>query len=250
MPSSAQDRFTNAHEPVFMLVKNKKYWFDLDAVRQPYTKPLNRWGGNKIKIPRKTKWKPDDEKTKWSMSVRERKSRPNPLGKNPGDVWLINTTAYSGAHFAVFPEKLIKPMIKSTCPERICRKCGKARIRITKHDKTISEEVSNNKISSDLEYDGIATFRVQNCSKGTRDRPTGESISINWTDCGCNAGWRSGVILDPFAGSGTSILVGRRLGRNAIGIDINEKYKELAISRMKTFESEINSNLLSENQTL
>ena len=33
MPSSVKDRFANSYEPVFMLVKKKKYWFDLDAVR-------------------------------------------------------------------------------------------------------------------------------------------------------------------------------------------------------------------------
>ena len=36
MPSSVKDRFANKFEPVFMLVKNKKYWFDLDAVRIPH----------------------------------------------------------------------------------------------------------------------------------------------------------------------------------------------------------------------
>jgi site-specific DNA-methyltransferase (cytosine-N4-specific) len=34
MPSSVKDRFTNAYEPVFMLVKNRRYWFDLEAVRE------------------------------------------------------------------------------------------------------------------------------------------------------------------------------------------------------------------------
>jgi len=35
MPSSVKDRFTNAYEPVFFLVKSRKYYFDLDAVRVP-----------------------------------------------------------------------------------------------------------------------------------------------------------------------------------------------------------------------
>jgi site-specific DNA-methyltransferase (adenine-specific) len=39
MPSSVKDRFTNAYEPVFMLVKNKKYYFDLDSVRVPQKYP-------------------------------------------------------------------------------------------------------------------------------------------------------------------------------------------------------------------
>ena len=42
MPSSVKDRFANSFEPVFMLVKNKKYWFDLDAVRVAITTFENR----------------------------------------------------------------------------------------------------------------------------------------------------------------------------------------------------------------
>jgi len=39
MPSSVKDRFANSYEPVYMLVKNKRYWFDLDAVRIPHQYP-------------------------------------------------------------------------------------------------------------------------------------------------------------------------------------------------------------------
>ena len=40
----------------------------------------------------------------------------NPLGKNSGDVWQINTEPFKGSHFAVFPLKLVIPMILSSCP--------------------------------------------------------------------------------------------------------------------------------------
>jgi hypothetical protein len=32
------------------------------------------------------------------------------------------------------------------------------------------------------------------------------------SDCGCNAGWHSGTVLDPFAGSLTTCLVAMELG--------------------------------------
>ena len=41
------------------------------------------------------------------------------------------------------------------------------------------------------------------------------------------------LVLDPFAGSGTSLIAANNLGRKAIGVDINSKYKNLAVKRLK-----------------
>lgn len=43
-------------------------------------------------------------------------SLPHPRGKNPGDVWRIPTASFAGSHFAVFPEKLVEPIVKAGCP--------------------------------------------------------------------------------------------------------------------------------------
>lgn len=45
---------------------------------------------------------------------------------------------------------------------------------------------------------------------------------------GCPEG---GVVLDPFVGSGTTLAVAKRLGRRAVGIDLNEEYLEMAKRR-------------------
>jgi DNA modification methylase len=41
------------------------------------------------------------------------------------------------------------------------------------------------------------------------------------------------IVLDPFAGSGTALLAANKIGRQAIGIDINQEYKKLADKRLK-----------------
>jgi len=113
IPSSVVDRFTNKWEHLFMFSKSKKYYFNLDAVREPYTEPLNRWGGNSLKAKGKSTW----DKGTGQETYRDRNMRPNPNGKNPGDVFIINTQPFPEAHFAVFPPKLVETPIKACCPK-------------------------------------------------------------------------------------------------------------------------------------
>ena len=63
------------------------------------------------------------------------------------------------------------------------------------------------------------------------DHPCPKSITLTrklidaWTEPG-------GLILDPFMGSGTTLRAAKDLGRYAIGIEIEEKYCEIAAKRM------------------
>lgn len=55
---------------------------------------------------------------------------------------------------------------------------------------------------------------------------TADYQTIGWTDCGCGEGFRPGVVLDPFCGSGTVLKVGLEMGLDVIGVDLKEEYIE------------------------
>jgi DNA modification methylase len=58
-----------------------------------------------------------------------------------------------------------------------------------------------------------------------------QTETLGWTDCGHNT-WRTGTVLDPFGGSGTTLAVATGHSRNAIGIDLDVRNAELACDRI------------------
>lgn len=67
--------------------------------------------------------------------------------------------------------------------------------------------------------------------KVTGLHPTGkpEPLLLDWVQMFTDPGE---TILDPFMGSGTTLVAAKRLGRKAIGIEINERYCEIAAKRL------------------
>ncbi len=55
------------------------------------------------------------------------------------------------------------------------------------------------------------------------------------SDCGCNAGFTGGIVLDPFFGAGTTGLVALKQNKKFIGIELNEEYIEIAKKRLKPY---------------
>ena len=157
----------------------------------------------------------------------------HPLGANAPDVIQINTEPFPEAHFAVFPTKLVELLIKVGCPEQICRKCGKPRERIVEKNYVPTrpgKNVLTGKSGSDLDPN-----KALHTSELSTKRMMVEYYTVGWTDCGCGAGWKSGIVLDPFLGSGTTALVALKMGRRFIGIELNREYCEIALRRIKPY---------------
>jgi DNA modification methylase len=113
MCENVNDRPTNDYEFLYLLTKSSKYYFDNEAIREPYVKPLNRWGGDILRAQNESRW---DKETK-QKTYRNRNMRPNKQGRNCRTVWKINTKSSFGNHVAKFPEELcIKPILAG-CPK-------------------------------------------------------------------------------------------------------------------------------------
>ena len=99
MPESVRDRCTKSHEYLFLLSKNKRYYYNNEAIKEP----AKDWGTRD-----RTNGKYHNKGTGLQPHSGLTKSYPT---KNKRSVWSITNKPYKGAHFAVFPPDLIKPCI-------------------------------------------------------------------------------------------------------------------------------------------
>jgi hypothetical protein len=249
----------------------------------------------------------------------------NPAGAPLLDYWEIPPGGYQGAHYAVFPQELVVPLVKAMTPQKVCVTCGEPSRRITKEQNHYEERLAlAAHIEAQREAKGytradmafhfpqyknaetvMAQFSAWERAKGVPPpeawailvdlldlsdefthiiegervwtelavtdeyrknlrrgegsmysakeiepkamhgaRPmttqTAEHITIGFTDCG-HDNYRPGRVLDPFAGSGTTLAVAVGHGHDAIGIDIDERNADLARERVGPmfFETEV-----------
>ena len=158
----------------------------------------------------------------------------------------IPTMPHSFAHFAVMPETLVEPLIKAGCPSDVCIKCGKPKMPFfidtgRYYNHTTGEataEYTDKKFKSRI-GDAIGL----SASSAFYTRLIKEKVT-NWIpSCNCNVGFKPGVVLDPFAGSGTVCVVAKKQGKSAILIEISPEYVEIIKSRLEIEGSGINTNV-------
>lgn len=116
MPSSVKDRLKNSYEHVFHFSKSQKYYYNLDAIREPH-KSIGTTGWEKVKAKNGGNKQPNGR-----SNFRMGPEIPfhqyfHPKGKNPGDVWEINTKPFPEAHGSVFPEELCRKPILACSKE-------------------------------------------------------------------------------------------------------------------------------------
>jgi DNA modification methylase len=244
MPSSYKSRFVTDYEKVLHFAKNKKYYFE--PQNEPYSeetvKEFGAFYNGKAVKDYEAAGAPDPSKTKRniinkSLPKTKIKQMP-PIGgvkKAGGDnrtysgntppftfgqgrlmraTWLINTEQFHGAHFAVFPIKLVERILYSSCPFEICVTCNKSKKavytdwRLKPSKKSKSQQVRNL-----IGYEPQCNHEI----------------------------FQTGTVLDPFIGVGTTAIAAMKLGRDWSGIELNPEYIKIAQKRfadpkhMKTY---------------
>ena len=221
LPNSVADRLNLTYEVIYFLVRAPRYFFDLDAIREPHRSTAGRRG-----TPGNAK-SPD-----WTGPLADgsqnglHRSRPagqpgHPLGKNPGSVWTIPTKGFRGPHFATFPPELVRRPILATCPEAICTHCGqpwRRRVTVTRIHTGPPSKQPRPRDKQVMRFKG----------HWHTVREVGDLIP-----CGCRAETQPGVVLDPFMGAGTVGLVAEQFGRDWLGIEISRQYRDLAMQRIE-----------------
>ncbi len=151
--------------------------------------------------------------------------------RNRRDVWTINTEPYSGAHFATMPEALAEVCIMAGTSERgCCPECGAPWERVTARREPVDTGAQIGGCPD--RQDGGRRERDVTGAGGNVPARVRLGTDAWQSGCSCDAGKPVPcTVLDPFAGSGTTVLVADRLGRHGIGVELNEEYCEMARER-------------------
>lgn len=219
LPESVKDRPSSTHEKIYLLSKQKTYFYDADAVRRPFRDqaqgmnayeidalPLgNNGGGSGTSAPTDA----DD-------------GYVDTTGTSLRNIWAMPTAAFPDAHFATFPSALAETCMKAgTSAHGACAACGAPFERVTARNE--SEPWHHARlVEGNHKRDGHKSF-------DEREPP----VTVGWeASCRCDANRVPCTVLDPFSGAGTVGLVASRQGRSSVLVEIDIKYAELSYDRL------------------
>ena len=162
VPESVKDRCTCSYEPILILTKNKRYYWDAKAIEEPATSapcPVKKPGGKYGELKLLSPIGNAKHQALGKHNLVGNRIAPK-MTRNKRNVWTFATERHQDAHVAQFPSKL----------PRLCIMAG--------------------------------------------SRP-------------------GDLVLDTFAGSGTTGIVARELGRHAVLLDISAEYTRMMRERLR-----------------
>lgn len=209
-------KLVNRHESIFHLTLGRDYFFNIHALTQ----------------------------------YLERSS-------NPGDVWQLHHARSKSKHLAPFPPDLVNYILLLACPTHVCTVCKKpftpvlsptsalnplrpqARRALELYEKSslteehltairavgISDAGKGKKIQKGAGRNAGRTQELASEAKAVlggyfREFTFAPKHQTGWKTCSCDTSTCPGTVLDPFAGSGTTLQAAKMLGFNSVGVDL------------------------------
>lgn len=236
MPESATNRCTRSHEHLLLLSKCDDYYFDHHAIREPSRTKPHRPGNRKVAAERNDGCNLTDNCRVFAADGMS----------NRRDVWTISTRGYDGAHYAVMPAALVEPcVLAGTSEYGCCAECERPYERmVVKEDTSTSgltggayappgQPPHSNARENGSPVAGKGRDRSMRSNRNgldgsgsTLDTGTPAMTTLGWRRvCGCQTSEVvPALVLDPFVGSGTTVVTAIANGRHGAGIDLSEEY--------------------------
>jgi DNA modification methylase len=264
------------------LWRGKKYYYDEDATRQPYKESsIIRKNGRRLSKKYDDQEGSAGAgggftKLQETEATTGELYPPHPMGRPIRDVWTVNLRHTAKGHYAAYPEELIAPCILSGTSPFACGHCQSPYLRIVEREPLVKEFDNGNyntKYKADAEGKATGYADMSDRTAGHREasRKLAEDMfpddgiarqsfvnfihehgnvkthkTTGWRpSCACEPQDNTGkcLVLDPFVGSGTTAIVAAKLHRDYTGIDVSEKYCELAKKRIAKATEQLTLNL-------
>lgn len=223
MPESVTDRCTKAHEYIFLLTKAAKYFYDSEAIKEPI-KDVSlarvesgavKFGGNNLcpdtRLQSGKEWQPKSWK---GSEFHTGKTGEHQLGRastNRDRSLPRNRNGITGSLDA------------------------KGYAHRGSGDQKLTGHSGNYDQNGNLIGGGYANKRsVWTVTTQPFKEAHFATFPMDLIRPCILAGSRAGdIVLDPFAGAGTTLVLAKKLGRKVIGIELNEEYCEMIVRRIK-----------------
>ena len=128
----------------------------------------------------------------------------------------------------MWPAKLAERLILSMCPAEVCTSCGEPRRRIERGERTQGSNHAEPSMVARQQGDKHGTTALSALPSGGSTKYD----TLGWPSCPRGAPFTPGTVLDPFAGSGTTLLAAVQEGFSAIGIEREPEYCDMIRKRM------------------
>ena len=242
MPEAVKDRCTKSHEYIFLLTKNKQYFYDHEAIKEPIKEAsfgrMQRSIGSEHKRTEGAPGQTPHSINKERPTDRKRFIDPK---RNKRSVWTVAPKPYSGAHFAVYPPELVEPCILAgTSAYGCCSDCGSPWKRISERLPTGYDGSKYGESAVKSTGGAISGGTKKSTLGSSGGKLTATYQTLGWQPtCECHSDLpldehpiKRGVVLDPFGGSGTTAGVAIKNNRDAILCELNEEYAALMDDRI------------------